>query len=138
MVNLNYTIIIQMIGFLILLFILNLILYRPVLAVLRKRRESLEALHKEAEELKKKATHNEEMYNTKLQQAEENAKAEYQRIVDEATKQKESRLEEERRKAKEILDEHKKQIDAMLESESKEAERFGDRLSEEIFNRLVA
>lgn len=39
MVSLNYTLLIQLVNFLLLIFILHLILYKPILSILDKRRE---------------------------------------------------------------------------------------------------
>jgi len=55
MLEINSTIIVQIVNFLLLLFVLNLILYRPIRGVLNRRREEMEGLKSAAEDLLGKA-----------------------------------------------------------------------------------
>ncbi len=138
MVNLNLNIIlVQMAGFLLLLFILNIILYRPVLSVLRKRRETLNSMLNEANLKKEKAKENENLYNQRLSEAENKAKEEYKNIVSSALSMKEKRLEDERKKAKEELEMHRRDIEAHLEEEKEKALSYSKELSEMVYSHLV-
>lgn len=48
MVELNITLVIQMVNFVVALFVLNILLVRPVRAIMRKRKEMTEAMVKDA------------------------------------------------------------------------------------------
>ncbi len=138
MVNLNLTIVfIQMIGFVTLLFILNIILYKPVLRVLRKRKETLDSMIGEAEQKRAKAQENERLYFQKLAEAEDKAKEEYKKIISEASYLKEKTLDEERKKAKEEFETQKRELENALENEKEAALKYSEELSETLYNQLV-
>lgn len=51
MISLNWTLILQFINFIVLLYLLNRILFRPLRAVMEKRRETVEGSHAHARDL---------------------------------------------------------------------------------------
>ena len=51
MISLNWTLILQFINFIVLLYLLNRILFRPLRAVMEKRRETIEGSHARARDL---------------------------------------------------------------------------------------
>ncbi len=55
MVEINMSVIIQIINFLVLIFIMNLVCYKPIRGILKQRRETIEGLEGTIEEALKKA-----------------------------------------------------------------------------------
>ncbi|MFC1863408.1 ATPase, partial [Thermodesulfobacteriota bacterium] len=60
----NYSLFIQIANFLVLLFVLNIILYRPIRKILYKRREEMATTKSVAEDLEKKS----DIVSTELQE----------------------------------------------------------------------
>ena len=137
-IGLNSIIFIQMIGFLTLLFILNVILYKPVLRVIRERKKSIENLLNQAGELQSKASENEKAYKEKFEKSEASAKKEYEDIVLSALKEKEKTIEEEAAKAIEVIENEKKEILSALSFELTKAKQHSDDISNKIYEQLVA
>ncbi len=137
-VSLNSTIFIQMIGFLILLFILNFILYKPVLKTIAQRKEAIDDLLKQANTLKAKAKENENTYLNKIKEAEKQAKEEYNAIVTSAIKEKEKRINEETERARQMIETEKTEIFKVLDKESKNIKHYSEEISQKIYDSLVA
>lgn len=55
MLNINYSLIVQMVNFVILLFLLNIIVYRPVRRILKKRKEEISSSEDSISDFTKKA-----------------------------------------------------------------------------------
>ena len=137
-ISLNSIIFIQMIGFLTLLFILNIILYKPVLRVIRERKKSIEDLLNQAGDLKSKASENEKVYSEKFAKSETAAKKEYDDIVSSALKEKEKTIEEKAAKAKKVIENEKKEIISALSFELTKAKQHSDDISNKIYEWFVA
>lgn len=76
MINLNITLFVQLINFLALLFILNAILYKPILAKIREREAAIKSDQEKARELEKRVAdqetrHQEELAKTRQTAAQE-------------------------------------------------------------------
>lgn len=82
----------QMIGFVILLFILNLILYKPVLEVIRKRHDFVANLLSESQNIQQETKAKIEQYNQERLKAEEEGKSVYNSMLDQAKKLKEEKI----------------------------------------------
>ncbi len=54
MIDLNYTMLIQMVNFLVLIFILNLLLYKPITKIIDERNKKIEDSKSEVESLDEK------------------------------------------------------------------------------------
>ncbi|OGP31493.1 MAG: hypothetical protein A2073_08630 [Deltaproteobacteria bacterium GWC2_42_11] len=69
MIEINITLLMQVIGFFVLLLILNGLLYKPVLNILEKREKNIEGAKKEAESLLKKLHEKTDAYEKRLHEA---------------------------------------------------------------------
>ncbi len=137
MVDLNSTIIIQMIGFLILLFTLNIILYKPILRTLSQRREAVESLIRNADDIKQEALKKEEDYSIQLNQAEKEAKERYNNIVASAVKEKEELITKETQEARQLVEKQKQEVFELLDKEIENTKQYGLELSNKIYEQLV-
>ncbi|AHF97810.1 hypothetical protein DESACE_03115 [Desulfurella acetivorans A63] len=82
----------QMFGFIFLLFILNFLLYKPVLEIIRKRQEYILNLLAESQKLKEEAKAKLEQYHQEKLNAEEEGKKIFNSMLEEARKIKEEKL----------------------------------------------
>lgn len=136
-VDLNSSIFVQMIGFLILLFILDIILYKPILHNIAKRKKIIDDLHKDSDSIYTLIEDREKEYASKLSEAEANAKASYNKTIEDALNQKNSLLKEETENAREIIEKKRKEIGRTIEKELKNTGDIGNEISNLIYNRLV-
>jgi F-type H+-transporting ATPase subunit b len=83
MVSLDYTILIQMANFVLLIFILRKLLYVPILGVMDERKDRMEAADGEVKRLKQDVEQKFAEYEEKVQQAKLNAMEQRNSIVKE-------------------------------------------------------
>jgi len=120
-----YVIIGQASSFLVLLFILNKFVYKPVLGILDKRKEKIDGAVQEAEALQKK---NEE-FTAENEQKMKEARMKLEKIVTSAKeKAKES--------AQEIADKASKEAQEILEKAKRDAESYKKELEKQISARV--
>ncbi len=136
-VDLNSSIFVQMIGFLILLFILDIILYKPILHNIAKRKKIIDDLHKDSGSIYTLIKDREREYASKLSEAEASAKASYNKTMEDALNQKNSLLKKETENAREIIETKRKEISRTIEKELKNTGDLGNEISNLIYNRLV-
>jgi len=141
MVSLNYTLLIQMVSFIVLVILMNKILFSPILKIMQERNDKLNNTLQEAESLSSRAEELLEEYNKKMLKAKQQAL----QVVNDARA---NALEDQRKaiaKAKEEaekkLDELKKRIEVESKTASENLERFAQALSiliaEKILGRAI-
>lgn len=69
MVDVDYTILIQMVNFIVLIFVLNFLLYKPILKIIDKRKQQLEESDEEVKELHQVVEQKMAEYEEKVRQA---------------------------------------------------------------------
>jgi F-type H+-transporting ATPase subunit b len=82
----------QMLGFIVLLFILNFLLYKPVLEMIKKRQDFVSSLLAESQKLKEEVKSKLQQYNQEKLNAEEEGKKIFNSMLEEAKKIKEEKL----------------------------------------------
>ena len=81
MVSLDYSLGIQIINFLLLIFILNLLLYKPILGIIDRRKKQLENSEAEIQRLQETVEQKMAVYEEKLRQAKATAAEQKNEIV---------------------------------------------------------
>lgn len=109
-INLDQTLIIQMINFLVLLWILNRFLYKPILKILDDRKARIQASEGEVEELKARASEQWDSYQRQLQEARIEANAEKERIKAQGAEAERRLLEEARAEGSRLVEDSRKMI----------------------------
>ncbi|HBI16302.1 MAG TPA: hypothetical protein DDY20_12475 [Desulfobulbaceae bacterium] len=74
MITIDITMFIHIINMIVLMFVLNAILYKPVQAILRKRQEKMESLQKDVAQFEENARHRQEEVDRKMREASARAK----------------------------------------------------------------
>ncbi len=115
-ISLDYTLWIQIVNFLLLIFILNFILYKPIMGILEKRKEQIEGSEQEIKELNLTVEQKEARYQEKLRLAKNDALEQKKAIVREGSDS-----------AKAILDGARSEVPKIVEQfEKKVAQEVGD------------
>lgn len=104
MISIDYTLWIQMANFLILMFLLNALLYKPILGIMDKRKKQLQDTDEEIKRLNQSVEERMAAYEEKLRQAKMDAVEKKQEIVKEGAEQ-----------AKIFIDAAKSEIPGMME-----------------------
>lgn len=104
MISIDYTLWVQMANFLILMFILNLLLYKPILGIIDKRKKQLQDTEEEIKRLNQSVEERMAAYEEKLRQAKMDAVVKKQEIIKEGAE-----------RAKSIIDAAKGEIPGMME-----------------------
>ena len=104
MVTLDYTILVQMANFILLIFILNVLLYKPILNIIGKRKSQMEESDSEVKRLSQTVEQKLAEYENKVRLAKLEAMEQRNAIVKEGTD-----------RAKGIIDAVRNEIPAMME-----------------------
>ena len=141
MINVNFTLFIQLINFLILLLLLNSLLYKPVLAKIREREAKIKGDRDKASQLDAEVMEQEKKHQDALIEARQVAGKEKAELLAEAKKSEADILEKARIEAARIVDEMKSSIQD--ESEKTRAALKGEMaplaqsISEKILGRAI-
>ncbi len=125
MIDLDYTLFVQAIVFIIFVFLINQFLFRPVIKALERRREATTGAQEKALDLQVKAEREAALLEEKLVQARQGAAMERDRIRKAMIEEQRAAIE----RAKRAID---TDIPAMREKVMGEAERVEENLKEEL------
>lgn len=141
MIQINFTLFIQIANFLILLFILNALLYKPVMAKIREREAKIKADQAKAMEMEQKVLDEESRHQEELAKARQTASQEKNALMAEAKKAESGILEKARLEAAAIVDEMKTSIQGQTAEVRKtlteEMTPLARSISEKILGRAV-
>ena len=104
MISIDYTLWIQMGNFILLMLILNVLLYKPILGIIDKRKKQLQDTEEEIKRLNQSVEERMAAYEEKLRQAKIDAVEKKQEIIKEGAE-----------RAKSIIDAAKGEIPGMME-----------------------
>jgi F-type H+-transporting ATPase subunit b len=129
----------QMINFLVLLFVLNLVLYKPIRNVLLERKAKIEGMQKGAEKAASDLVAGEDTYKNGLKQARSKGLKEKEAFIEEASKEEKEIIDRINKKAKANLAEIKRQVADETEQARKalegEIEAYAKAIGEKILGR---
>ena len=100
----------QMINFLVLLFVLNLVLYKPIRNVLLARKAKIEGMQNGAEKAQSDLVAGEDAYNSGLKQARSKGLKSKEAFIEEASKEEKEIIDRINKKAQANLADIKKQV----------------------------
>lgn len=115
-IGLDYTVWIQLVNFFVMILVLNVLLYKPIMGIIEKRKEQIEESEKEIKELNLTIEQKEARYEEKLRLAKNDALEQKKEIVREGAEA-----------AKGILDAARSEIPRIVEQfEEKVAKEVGE------------
>jgi len=127
----------QMFGFIVLLFVLNFLLYKPVLEIIRKRQEYILNLIAESQKLKEEAKAKLEQYNQEKINAEEEGKKIFNSMLEEARKIKEEKLAQINELFKKEQAAFSAAIEQDLQKEAQNIDSITDKISDLLLKNVV-
>ena len=141
MVNVNYSLIIQIINFIFLIWALNLVLYRPIRRVIHQRNEKVEGLEEGIKNYEQDVVDKDKAISDGIKQAREKGVQEKEALESEAREQEKQKIAEIHEKARQELEQVREQIgrdmDATRQSLETEVDQFADEISQKILGRSV-
>ncbi len=120
MLDLNITMLFQLVNFLITIFVLNQLLIKPLRKVMRERKEMMASLATDAQTSEDKAKSSLDDYESQLTKARQDASSNRDSGRAAGVKEQQALLEEAQKKAQGILGEERKRLHAEAESSLQE------------------
>lgn len=137
----NWTTIIQAANFIILIFILNIVLYRPIRNILIQRKEKIEGLEQNVETATSDLSEKEATYASGIREARKKGMKEKDALVNEATDEEKKIIDKINAEALAELNAVKekvaKEADAARDALLKEVDTFANEIGEKILGRAV-
>lgn len=127
----------QMLGFIVLLFILNCILYKPVLEMIKKRQEFVSNLLAESQKLKEEVKLKLQQYNQEKLNAEEEGKKIFNSMLEEAKKIKEEKLSQINELFKKEQTAFSSTIEQDIQKETQNIDSIADQISSLLLKNIV-
>ncbi len=137
MVELNSMIIAQIIAFLLLLFLLNIILYKPILFTIGKRRENVESQLSQAEKVTENAEEKKVEHKKILENARANGKKLYNDLILEATSKRDKLLLETNERLKTEIHDFSNHVKETKKGELEQGKSLSNSIADEIFKKLA-
>jgi F-type H+-transporting ATPase subunit b len=127
----------QMINFLVLLFVLNLVLYKPIRNVLLERKAKIERMQNGAEKAQSDLVAGEDAYNNGLKQARSKGLKSKEAFIEEASKEEKEIIDRINKKAQANFAEIKKQVAQETEQARKALEAEVDVYAKAIGEKIL-
>ncbi len=137
MISLNWTLVHQIIVFVFLIFILNKLLFQPVLDIIDKRKEETEGKEVKAKKMEKESDDIEANYKDKLKKAKIDATAQKNEIKAIGLKEEEKIIGAARQESDQTVNKIREQISGEAENARQELMSQAQGMSEMIFQRLL-
>jgi F-type H+-transporting ATPase subunit b len=141
MVDINYTLLIQLINFIVLLIALNLILFKPLRAVMRERQQTIGGAFTDAKTAQERMQSLLEGYQASLAEAKQKSAAAYNVLYQQGLDAQRDMIAAERSKASDLLDKARAEIvtaaTAARTDLKKEAEKLALDISSKLLGRAV-
>lgn len=137
MVELNSMIIAQIIAFLLLLFLLNIILYKPILFTIGKRRENVESQLSQAEKVTENAEEKKVEHKKILENARVDGKKLYNDLILEATSKRDKLLHETNERLKTEIHNFSNHVKETKKGELEQGKSLSNSIADEIFKKLA-
>ncbi len=139
MVNINLSVIIQIINFLVLIFIMNLVCYKPIRGILKKRRETIEGLESAIEAAIKQAEETNRAFADGIREARAKGQKEKEALIQAASAEESKIIARINEQARAELEEVKKKVsqdaEKVRQALQKEVDAFAEAISQKILGR---
>lgn len=137
MIDINYTLLIQLANFLVLVVALNFILFRPLRSVMQEREQGISTAFGEAKAAQDGVQGLTERYNALLNESRQKATAAYNTIYQQGLDAQRDLIAAERAKASELLDKARTEIAAASGAARADLKKEAERLAQDIAAKLL-
>jgi F-type H+-transporting ATPase subunit b len=137
MVELNVTVWVQMANFIVLIFVLNIVLFKPILGVIEGRKKRLEDLGEEVKSLETQIDEKMADYEEKLRQARQEAMNERNEIQQKAAEDGKTIMGEARSEISVIIEDFKNKLDKEMTGARNVLKSQSEKISREISEKVL-
>ena len=137
MVDINYTLLIQLGNFIVLLIALHVILFRPLLRIMEEREQGISSALGDARSAQERMQKLMEEYDTVLAEAKQKATGTYNAIYQTGLDEQRDMVAAERAKATELLDKGRENIVAAANTARTDLKKEAERISQDISSTLL-
>jgi F-type H+-transporting ATPase subunit b len=141
MVEINGTIFIQIANFIVLIFVLNIVLYKPIRSILRQRKEKMQSLETSAQSTGQQAEERNQAYTDGLKEARLKGQKEKEVLMKAAKDEEQAMVSKINAKAQQELATVKEKIakdtDAVRSALEKEVDAFASAITQKILGRTA-
>lgn len=137
MINIDWTILVQIAGFLILIFALNLVLYKPIRSILRQRKTKMEGLTQSIDTTAEEARNKNQAFDDGIKNARLKGQKEKEAMMESAAEEERSMIADINAKAKTELERVKAQITKDAEMVKQELEKDVDTFAATITQKIL-
>jgi F-type H+-transporting ATPase subunit b len=137
MVDINISLLYQLINFIVLLVALNFILYKPVLAIMRERQQTIGGAFTDAKTAQEKMQSLLERYNVSLAEAKQKSTAAFNTLYQQGLDAQRDMIAAERAKAGELMDKARAEIVAASNAAKADLKKDAEKLAQDISVKLL-
>ena len=137
MIDINISLLYQLINFIVLLIALNFILFKPIRQVMREREQGISSALEDAKAAQNRMQSLLERYNASLAESKQKATSAYNTIYQKGLDAQRDMISAERTKAGEMLDKARAEIAAAANSARADLKKEAERLSQDITSKLL-
>ncbi|MFP4452094.1 MAG: ATP synthase F0 subunit B [Desulfobacterales bacterium] len=141
MINIDGSLVIQMINFIVLIWALNFVLYRPIRGIVARRKEKMDGLEDGISKYEQDADEKQKAIESGIKDAREKGLQEKEAIAEQAREQERRMLdqinEKSRRDLAEIRERVAREAEEVRKSLEPQIDQFADQISEKILGRAV-
>ncbi len=137
MIDINSTLIIQLVNFLVLLIVLNFILFKPIRQIMMEREQGISSALGDAKNAQERMQKLLDDYNVSLAEAKQKAAATYNAIYQRGIDAQRDMISAERAKAGQELDKARAEIASASTAARADLRKEAERLSQDITSKLL-
>jgi F-type H+-transporting ATPase subunit b len=137
MIDINVSLFIQLVNFIVLLIALNFILFKPIRRVMQEREQGIGSALEDAKTAQNRMQSLLEHYNASLAESKQKAMSAYNSIYQQGLDSQRDMISAERSRAGEMLDKARAEIAAAAGAARTDLKKEAERLSQEISSKLL-
>jgi F-type H+-transporting ATPase subunit b len=137
MIDINVSLLFQLVNFIVLLIALNFILFKPIRQIMQEREQGISSSFSDAKAAQERTQNLLEQYNASIAEAKQKAATTYNTIYQQGLDAQRDMISAERTKAGEMLDKAQAEIVAAANAARTDLRKEAERLSQEITSKLL-
>ncbi len=137
MIDINVSLLFQLVNFIVLLIVLNFILFKPVRQIMREREQGISSALEDAKASQNRMQSLLDQYNASLAESKQKATATYNSLYQQGLDTQRDMISAERSKAGEMLDKARAEIVAAANTARGELKKESERLSQDITSKML-
>ncbi len=137
MIDINLSMLVQLVNFIVLLIVLNFILFKPIRQIMQEREQGISSALEDAKSAQNRMQSLLDNYNASLADSKQKATATYNTLYQQGLDTQRDMISAERSKAGEMLDKARAEIVAAATSARADLKKESERLSQEITSKML-